>query len=53
MTKAQEFVRCLYGTPTTVVQVVIAFLCQACGHLPKVDHDYFVLHMCGMLSGWY
>ena len=40
--KGQEFIRCVYGTTGTQVQIVIAYVCQECGHAPKYDYDYIV-----------
>ena len=48
-----EFARCVYGTPGTACQVIIAYLCQECGHLPYHDYDYFVVKKAGKLSGWF
>ena len=41
--KGQEFIRCVYGTTGTQVQIVVAYVCQERGHAPKYDYDYIVL----------
>ena len=53
VTKAQEFIRCVYGTTGTRVQIITAYVCQECGHAPKYDFDYILLLKCGSKSGWY
>ena len=53
VTKAQEFIRCVYGTNGTRVQIIAAYVCQECGHAPKYDFDYIVLIKCGSKSEWY
>ena len=42
--KGQECTRCVYGTRGTRVQIVVAYVCQECGHAPKYDYDYNVLN---------
>ena len=53
VTKAQEFIRCVYGTTGTRVQIVTTYACQECGHCPKFDYDYIALLKCGARSGWH
>ena len=53
MTKSMEFCRSVYGTNGTPMQVCVMYVCQACGHMPKYDYDYFVTDKCGQNSGWY
>ena len=51
VTKGQEFIRCVYGTTGTKVQIVVASVCQECGHAPKYDCDYIMMYKCGSKSG--
>ena len=52
MTTGMEFVRVVYGTPSTMLMIIITYVCRECGHCPKYDYDW-VLSKCNKESGWY
>ena len=53
LSKSMEFLRCIYGTATSPIQVVIMYVCQHCGFTPLYDLDWLYYLNAGKGKSWW